>query len=190
MSKRLIVVGNSLALVIERPLLRALHIKRHTTLEIRTDGVRLIVEPSRVQPPASNAASMVSAPVDPVGGTYLEVAPKSSSLALRREAAQATFYFLEYRILEPQYLEAIGAGKFRLPRTYLRHLIRRETADPVLEMVMDRMEVLKEQMASGKSWTDAIAVAIERVPTVEGAGSLGTAGPDDERRKLGEPVGE
>lgn len=47
MRKSLSAIGNSLGLVIEKPILELLGITRDTELEITTDGTRLIVEPVR-----------------------------------------------------------------------------------------------------------------------------------------------
>jgi antitoxin component of MazEF toxin-antitoxin module len=47
MSKRLTRSGNSLALVIDRPLLEALEIDADTELELSTDGDVLVVTPIR-----------------------------------------------------------------------------------------------------------------------------------------------
>ena len=48
MKKRLSSVGNSLGLVIERPILDLLNINRDTDLEVTTDGNKLIIEPIRM----------------------------------------------------------------------------------------------------------------------------------------------
>jgi antitoxin MazE len=47
MRKKLTAIGNSLGIVIEKPILELLAIDRETDLEITTDGHRLIVEPVR-----------------------------------------------------------------------------------------------------------------------------------------------
>lgn len=47
MVKKLTKHGNSLALVIDRPILDLLHIDSDTPLEISTDGKRLLVEPAK-----------------------------------------------------------------------------------------------------------------------------------------------
>ena len=47
MRKKLSAVGNSLGLVIEKPILELLDITRDTELEMKTDGERLIIEPVR-----------------------------------------------------------------------------------------------------------------------------------------------
>jgi antitoxin component of MazEF toxin-antitoxin module len=45
MIKNLTTIGNSLGIVIEKPILEMLGISRETKLEINTDGKRLIIEP-------------------------------------------------------------------------------------------------------------------------------------------------
>jgi antitoxin MazE len=45
--KRLTAIGNSLGLIIERPILDLLDIDRTTPLEIKTDGEALIIRPVR-----------------------------------------------------------------------------------------------------------------------------------------------
>lgn len=45
MRKKLSTVGNSLGLVIEKPILELLKINKDTELEITTDGKKLIIEP-------------------------------------------------------------------------------------------------------------------------------------------------
>lgn len=47
MRKSLSAIGNSLGLVIEKPILELLNITRDTELEVTTDGTRLIIEPVR-----------------------------------------------------------------------------------------------------------------------------------------------
>jgi antitoxin component of MazEF toxin-antitoxin module len=47
MRKKLSAIGNSLGVVIEKPILELLDIHRDTELDMRTDGQRLIIEPVR-----------------------------------------------------------------------------------------------------------------------------------------------
>lgn len=47
MRKKLSAIGNSLGVVIEKPILELLNIDRETELEMTTDGQRLIIEPVR-----------------------------------------------------------------------------------------------------------------------------------------------
>lgn len=48
MVKKLSAVGNSLGLIIERPILELLDITKDTPLEIRTDGEALIIRPVKL----------------------------------------------------------------------------------------------------------------------------------------------
>ena len=48
MIKKLSAVGNSLGLIIERPILDLLDITKDTPLEIKTDGKILIIQPSKL----------------------------------------------------------------------------------------------------------------------------------------------
>jgi antitoxin MazE len=48
MIKKLSAVGNSLGLIIERPILDLLDITKDTALEIKTDGEALIIRPARL----------------------------------------------------------------------------------------------------------------------------------------------
>jgi antitoxin component of MazEF toxin-antitoxin module len=45
MRKKLSAIGNSLGIVIEKPILELLKIDRDTEMEVSTDGRRLILEP-------------------------------------------------------------------------------------------------------------------------------------------------
>jgi len=47
MKKKLSAIGNSLGIVIEKPILELLNIDRETELDVTTDGQRLIIEPVR-----------------------------------------------------------------------------------------------------------------------------------------------
>jgi antitoxin MazE len=47
MRKRLMAIGNSLGIIIEKPILELLDIDRETELEIRTDGEALIIRPAK-----------------------------------------------------------------------------------------------------------------------------------------------
>ncbi|MBU0551602.1 AbrB/MazE/SpoVT family DNA-binding domain-containing protein [Myxococcota bacterium] len=48
MVKNLTTIGNSLGLIIDKPILELLKIDRDTELEISTDGDRLIIQPKRL----------------------------------------------------------------------------------------------------------------------------------------------
>lgn len=48
MIKKLSAVGNSLGLIIERPILELLGITKDTELEVKTDGEALIIRPAKL----------------------------------------------------------------------------------------------------------------------------------------------
>lgn len=48
MIKKLSAVGNSLGLIIERPILELLDITKDTPLEVKTDGQALIIRPAKL----------------------------------------------------------------------------------------------------------------------------------------------
>ena len=48
MMKKLTTVGNSLGLIIARPILELLDITKDTVLEIKTDGEALIIRPAKL----------------------------------------------------------------------------------------------------------------------------------------------
>ena len=48
MIKKLSAVGNSLGLIIERPILELLDITKDTPLEVKTDGESLIIRPAKL----------------------------------------------------------------------------------------------------------------------------------------------
>jgi antitoxin MazE len=50
MIKKLSTVGNSLGLIIDRPILDLLNITKDTSLEVRTDGEALIIRPVKAAP--------------------------------------------------------------------------------------------------------------------------------------------
>lgn len=48
MRKKLTAIGNSLGIIIERPILELLDIDKDTPLEVKTDGEALVIRPVRM----------------------------------------------------------------------------------------------------------------------------------------------
>ena len=69
MRKRLTRTGNSLALVLDRPLLEATGIGAETTVEVSTDGDVIIVAPVR----ARKRARRLAAALDDINARYAGV---------------------------------------------------------------------------------------------------------------------
>ena len=61
MNKRLSVIGNSLGLIIDKPILELLNIDRDTVLELKTDGEALIIRPASVDTTQSARAQRIRA---------------------------------------------------------------------------------------------------------------------------------
>ena len=74
MVKRLTRSGNSLALVIDRPLLEALEIDAETELEISTDGDVLVVTPVRAGKRRKQVADLVAEAHEQYGGVFRRLA--------------------------------------------------------------------------------------------------------------------
>jgi antitoxin component of MazEF toxin-antitoxin module len=74
MVKRLTRSGNSLALVIDRPLLEALEIDAETELEISTDGDVLVVTPLRDRKRKKQVADLVAEAHEKYGGVFRRLA--------------------------------------------------------------------------------------------------------------------
>lgn len=53
MTKKLSKHGNSLAVIIDKPILDLLNINEKTLINIKTDGTNIIIEPVRTQAPIS-----------------------------------------------------------------------------------------------------------------------------------------
>jgi len=70
MVKRLSRSGNSLALVIDRPLLEALDIDADTELELSTDGDVLVVTPVRDGRRRERVAGLVAEAHEQYGGVF------------------------------------------------------------------------------------------------------------------------
>jgi antitoxin component of MazEF toxin-antitoxin module len=74
MTKRLTRSGNSLALVIDRPLLEALEIDADTELELSTDGDVLVVTPIRDRKRAKHVGELVAEAHAQYGGVFRKLA--------------------------------------------------------------------------------------------------------------------
>ncbi len=72
--KKLTVVGNSLGLIIDRPILELLDITRDTPLEVRTDGESLILRPVRAAPLVDRALAAADELMDVHADTYRKLA--------------------------------------------------------------------------------------------------------------------
>jgi antitoxin MazE len=74
MIKKLTRSGNSLALVIDKPLLEALEIGAETELEVSTDGEILVITPRRDRKRTSKLKAIVEETHERYGGVFRRLA--------------------------------------------------------------------------------------------------------------------
>ncbi|MBI4951259.1 MAG: AbrB/MazE/SpoVT family DNA-binding domain-containing protein [Myxococcales bacterium] len=74
MVKKLSAVGNSLGLIIERPILELLDITKDTPLEIKTDGEALIIRPVKAVTKMDRALAAADELMDAHDETYRKLA--------------------------------------------------------------------------------------------------------------------
>ena len=74
MVKKLTRSGNSLALVIDKPLLEALQIDSDTELEVSTDGDVIVISPVRSRKRTKQLAEIVAEAHEQYGGVFKRLA--------------------------------------------------------------------------------------------------------------------
>jgi antitoxin component of MazEF toxin-antitoxin module len=145
MEKHLQRYGNSLALVIEKPILRALGIGRKTKLAMRTDGRRLIIEP---------LPDVFEPVVDPdVERLKLDAHEVASRLVHRHGMWQTQ-------------LDRLWPGCWN-PLLYLSRAEQWTSGSDATEdqlQTMRRMEACLIALQEKKNWDEAIELALQRWP--------------------------
>lgn len=138
MQKTLTPLGNSLALVIEKPFRRLLGISQHTVLEVSCDGRRLIVEPLSVAKVLAQRAEE---------GELLD-------------AKQTAFLFdQKYCMTNEQFTRLTGEQG---PYAFARYLMRVDRPNPSPEMreKMARMAECLRYRQAGKGLDEAISMVL------------------------------
>jgi len=154
MQKRLSVYGNSLALTIERPLLRMLGIARNTMLRITTDGRRLIVEP------------LVNDPVVPV------LSPKGRSKVMlsqkidAREMARSLVHDFSMGHERFGVLHHDGASSMREVFSFLGWVTSSDLSkiDDAERATLQRLWECYRTLRGRGTWDDAIQKALAKFP--------------------------
>jgi len=135
--------GNSLGLVIDRPIRDLLRLTRETPLRITTDGHRIIIEPLAPRPePAKNfdAGRILHELVVLGGGPPTE--------------------------LHEQLHPGLGVRTISKSVAWARTLSDPLSVDDRRQL--DRYRVVLERRRAGDSWQAAIAMALEKHPSVPG----------------------
>lgn len=152
--KRLSACGNSLAVTIDRPLLRLLGIGVETQLRVTTDGRRLIIEPL-----SPKADGEVVNPVEERGTLTVE----------ERINVVRMFWTLVYQFqMSPQTFARLKPGEEAHIRAVLRFQVTLELGveklgDEDVAAVRRFWECFRVMRDHGR-WEDAIRIALERVP--------------------------
>ena len=194
MEKNLIVVGNSLALVIDQPTRRMLNLVRSRKVRVSTDGRRLIVEPVRSFDPVANMAPPVFDRAGPL------------SLAEQQDAV-TVFRALQdrYGITARELAALHHAPKLPIESTgtlfhHTAWLARggQRTANAEETGTVRRMRYCLECVLAGAAFERAVELACLAFPKselAERAGSAALAAGDDEHeqrdghRQLGGELG-
>ena len=162
--KRLVSVGNSVALILDKETRAVLGLKRTSLVKVRTDGRRLIVEPDGERPPAG--ASLMSEVEQVV--TYL---PNEFEMMFERmQLPPGVFRRLHH-------CPALITEETRKKRSPTRLAIREmseysmwlgsdaaQTPTAAEWETMRRFHVCYQKVASGVSWDEAAAYALAEVP--------------------------
>ncbi len=156
MQNPLIRSGNSLALVIDKPLRRMMALGPSRVVDVRTDGRRLIVE---------------AVPEDKVSGcdsVEAQTAPAVPPVVLM-EAANVARQLVELHGMSEEELGRLYPACRRISR-YLAYADAAEHAKPEEQRAMYRLHVCHGQLVAGRSWEEAMAIAEYVVPplTVDG----------------------
>jgi len=150
--KRLVHVGNSLAVIIEKPILRVLGLGPRAVLRMWTDGKRIVIEPTGELVPSRTSAPKA---VSPYGTT--------DRFALER---RAVYVELERHYgLGPHHLDQLTHVPMRFVwyPSWARDLDL-ESATPAERATLQRMEHCRDRLREGDGWDAAIASALQAFP--------------------------
>jgi len=141
--KHLVRVGNSLGLVLDKPVLRAMGLGRKTQVRVRTDGYSITIQPTRM-------------PAFDVGRAAREVHSVRLACALdtARELDDS---------LSPDQMAELGAGRV-LVSSYRSSLARKTSFDARWLMVIERLDRVREAFDRNQNSVEAVAAAIAAVP--------------------------
>jgi len=154
MRKTLTAVGNSLALVIDRPILELLEITRETELRLTTDGRRLIIEPT------GSAPVMVNKPPAALHEAEIDFTNPRSTLPILDELQQRH----HMRNEQFQQLHHHNYANMIRHRHYCEDPKRTFQPGGTNEATAKRLFVCLQELNAGATWDAAIAGAVKRHP--------------------------
>jgi hypothetical protein len=164
MQKRLVRVGNSVALLLDRSMRQLLALAPDRLVDIKTDGRRLIIEAVDASEPRARARTAAPGSADgerdPSRLSLAEVLDAPEVFA--RLAGRYGMSDEQFKLLEPTIWPI---GKYVLlvsgrdPTTY-----EGEGRPASLRMTVRRLQLCLQRLESGGAWPDAIAEAQRAVP--------------------------
>ncbi len=137
MRKRLALVGNSLALVIDKSLRDVLGIGRDTILNVSTDGRRIVIEPTG------------DVHVSRVTATEVDAPRVFDTLVRRFNMSPAQFA----RLAAVPIRIMVYRGGLGIPRD-----------EPTTDVTMKRLAACLEHLLAKATWDDAIRASVVAVP--------------------------
>ena len=194
--KRLVNVGNSLGLIIEKPILRVLGIGTASILRVWCDGRRLIVEPTgeRVTTnqharPLRSQDTPPAPPAQDVNELLDEEEYKSDALAVWRQLVR------RWSISEHEFAALHHSERSdRNPRHMIRYEVwcdmdaQNATSEELA--TIKRMELFLDQLCDGVDRAAALAEALRRFPKQRGVGGLTAPGPSLDTGGVGVDVAQ
>ena len=150
MQKHLSRIGNSLGLLIDRPILRMLGITQKTPLRVSHDGKRILIEPVRVPLPTAAPAPMPD--------------PYAQLEAIDAEQTARELYNLWG--MEDAHVEALhhrpGLGVWRYMAWAETYGMNPHDDDD--RQSAQRLAACLDERRAGKEWPEAIAAALVSFP--------------------------
>lgn len=149
MEKKLLAIGNSVALIIDKPLRNILGIKPTTIVRVMTDGRRLIIEPC---------------------GEHTKEAKQNAAVSGKLEARAIAQAFTHGYQISNACFERLSAGwRGRFGPHGMRYAAwidhaRWEELTEAEHRVIRRLAAVYRALQKGASWDSAIRVALEAEP--------------------------
>jgi hypothetical protein len=165
--KRLCKVGNSLAIIIERPILRTLGIGNRALLRVSTDGERIIIEPTGKLVPEHEMkrrrgwrrSNEPSALVPP---TYLQDT-SLDAYALRKGALEMRRELVETYGMTDEQTKQLHHSYPRFFAAFCERALYYEMSERELR-TLARLQYCLTRLRAGDAWSAAIDAAVAKYP--------------------------
>jgi hypothetical protein len=173
MKKRLIRVGNSCAIVIDKPIRRILNLGTRTVLEVSTDGTRIIIEPTErlLQDDEIGRARELLSREE---GDCSSRAPRRMSGSVKALDADAPKIWLELERrygITVQHLERLHCAPVPRFTRFAGWMCSPKCASRASNDelgTLQRLKICRDRLRDGVKWEEAIEDALRAVPKPEG----------------------